>query len=277
MSLPSIAPPLSEHARYSVLGVGVHAVDYAQATEAIIAAARAGRPFAATALAVHGVMTGRCDAAQRARLNQLDLVTPDGQPVRWALNWLHRTTLRDRVYGPFLMLRVCERAAVEGLPIFLYGSDSTTLAALERALRTRVPGLQIAGIQPSRFRPATKTEWADDVRTLRNSGAKLVFCGLGCPRQETWIHAMRGEIRVPLVAIGAAFALWAGKQPMAPEWMQRAGLEWFFRLTHEPRRLWRRYLLYNPLFLAGIAGQKLRPIPISENFVEPTPTERPWS
>lgn len=275
---PSSAPTLPpEPARHSVLGVGVHAVDYDQATDAILAAARAGRPFAATALAVHGVMTGRCDAAQRARLNQLDLVTPDGQPVRWAMNWLHRTTLRDRVYGPFLMLRVCERAASEGLPVFLYGSDAATLGNLERALRVRMPGLQIAGTRPSRFRLASETEWAADGRTLRDSGAKVVFCGLGCPRQEAWVHAMRRQLSVPLVAVGAAFALWAGNQPMAPAWMQRAGLEWLFRLSREPRRLARRYLVYNPLFVAGIVRQKLRPIPLDENSVTSNPPDLRWS
>jgi N-acetylglucosaminyldiphosphoundecaprenol N-acetyl-beta-D-mannosaminyltransferase len=243
--------------RHNVLGVHVSAVDYSSATDVIIAAARERRSFAATALAVHGVMTGYDDLHQRARINGLDLVTPDGQPVRWALNWLYGTRLRDRVYGPFLMLRVCERAEAEGLSVFLFGSDVATLAGLQQALRTRFPALRIAGTQPSRFRRATESEWHADIETLRVAQADIIFCGLGCPRQETWVYEMRSEITQPLVAVGAAFAFWAGRQRMAPEWMQRHGLEWAFRLAHEPRRLAARYLVNNPLYLAHLIRQKL--------------------
>jgi len=245
--------------RYNILGVGVHALDYQQATACIIDAARGKKPFAVTALAVHGVMTGRSDPNQRTRLNRLDLITPDGQPVRWALNWLHKTGLADRVYGPFLTLRACEQAAAAGLSVFLYGSDAETLAALSNALQSRCPGLRIAGTRPSRFRPATETEWAEDVAALRASDADIVFCGLGCPRQETWVYEMRAHLDRPLIAVGAAFAFWSGRQPMAPAWMQRAGLEWLFRFSREPQRLWRRYLILNPLYLAGLVRQKLSP------------------
>jgi exopolysaccharide biosynthesis WecB/TagA/CpsF family protein len=245
--------------RLNILGVGVHALDYQQATACIVEAAREKKSFAATALAVHGVMTGRSDHNQRTRLNRLDLVTPDGQPVRWALNWLHQTELADRVYGPFLMLRVCERAAAGGLSIFLYGSDTETLAMLSIALQSRCPGLRIAGTRPSRFRPATKAEWIGDVEALRASGADIIFCGLGCPRQETWAYEMRAHLDRPLVAVGAAFAFWSGRLTMAPAWMQRAGLEWLFRFSREPFRLWRRYLILNPLYLVGLLRQKLSP------------------
>jgi exopolysaccharide biosynthesis WecB/TagA/CpsF family protein len=263
--------------RHDVHGVGVHAVDYPQATVAIISAARERRAISATALAVHGVMTGRHDAHQRARINQLDLVTPDGQPVRWALNWLHRAGLRERVYGPFLMLRLCACAAAERIPIYLYGSTPATLAALQRALSAREPALEIAGAQPSRFRQASTAEWAADVRSIRDSGAGLVFCGLGCPRQEAWAHAMRAHLDRPVVAVGAAFALWAGEQPMAPSWMQHTGLEWLFRFFREPRRLARRYLVYNPLFVAGVLRQKFQPTAFAPTPSPSTPPELHWS
>jgi len=262
--------------RFNVLGVGVHALDYQEAVACIVAAAKEKKPFAATALAVHGVMTGR-DAAQRTRLNRLDLITPDGQPVRWALNWLHRTKLTDRVYGPFLMLRVCERAAADGLSIFLYGSDAETLAMLSTALKNRCPGLRIAGTRPSRFRPATESEWTEDVDALRASGADIVFCGLGCPRQETWVYEMRAHINHPLVAVGAAFAFWSGRQAMAPSWMQRAGLEWLFRFSREPLRLWHRYLVLNPLYLAGLVRQKLSSHIFDETISPPAPPPLRWS
>ncbi len=250
--LPVAPPP-----RCSVLGVGVSVTTYAGAADVILAAARHRQAFAGTALAVHGVMTGRLDLAQRARLNGLDLVTPDGQPVRWALNWLHRAGLAERVYGPFLMLTVCERAAAEGLGVFLYGSNTATLEQLARELHRRFPTLRVSGKQPSRFRRATETEWLSDVATLQSSGADIVFCGIGCPRQEVWAHEMRAHLNRPILAVGAAFSFWAGTLPMAPAWMQRTGLEWLFRWSREPRRLAGRYLIYNPLFIAGVVRQKL--------------------
>lgn len=248
--------PMGSVPRHDVLGVSVSAVDYATATDLIMAAAREQRAFAATALAVHGVMTGFRDPCQRTRINALDLVTPDGQPVRWALNWLHGTALDDRVYGPFLMLRVCERAAAEQRRVYFYGSDAATLAELEHRIRVRFPSLQIAGTRPSRFRPATEAEWRDDALLLSDSGADIIFCGLGCPRQEVWVYEMRAQINRPLIAVGAAFAFWAGRLPMAPAWMQRHGQEWLFRLAQEPRRLAGRYLINNPLFLIHLGRQK---------------------
>lgn len=263
--------------RHHLLGVHLHATDYASATGHIIEAARERRPLAVTALAVHGVMTGRTDADQCARLNQLDLVTPDGQPVRWALNWLHRTGLKDRVYGPFLMLHVCERAAKEDLSVYLFGGDTAMLQALSAFLTARFPQLRIAGTQPSRFRRASDAEWAADVETLRASGAGIVFCGLGCPRQEAWVHEMRSALNRPLIAVGAAFAFWSGRQPMAPAWMQRSGLEWLFRLLREPRRLAGRYLIYNPWFVAALLRQKTLPPPEASSDPALTPPTLHWS
>jgi exopolysaccharide biosynthesis WecB/TagA/CpsF family protein len=255
----------------------VHTLDYQQATDCIAEAAHEKKPFAVTALAVHGVMTGHSDTAQRTRLNRFDLVTPDGQPVRWALNWLYHARLADRVYGPFLMLHVCERAAADGLSVFLYGSDNTTLAALATALQQRCPGLRIAGTRPSRFRNATEAEWIEDVEALRASTADIVFCGLGCPRQESWVYEMRACLDRPLIAVGAAFAFWSGQQPMAPAWMQRTGLEWLYRFSREPLRLWRRYLILNPCYLAGLMRQKLSPQVFAEPNAQPEPPALRWS
>lgn len=264
-------------ARHAILGVGVHAVDYATAVELIAAAAREKRPFAVSALAVHGVMVGANDPVHRARLNALDLVTPDGQPVRWALNWLYRAGLRDRVYGPFLTRHLCARAAADGLRVFFYGSDQATLSALEAAVRRDWPTLQIAGMRSSRFRRATEAEWQEDVTAIRAANPDIVFCGLGCPRQEIWAYEMRESLSMPLIAVGAAFPFLAGKLAMAPSWMQRLGLEWLYRLSREPRRLWRRYLVYNPQYVFGVWMQKLRLRRATENPAGVAiPTER-WS
>lgn len=242
--------------RHSVLGVMVSAVDYEAAVERIVGAARDGAPFAATALAVHGVMTGVDDPEQRWRLNHLDLVCPDGQPVRWALAHLHGAALPDRVYGPNLMLAVCRRAAEDGLPVFLYGSEDAVLAKLAANLISQFPTLTIAGTAASRFRRITPEEKAEVVETIRSSGAKLAFIGLGCPRQEVFAYEFATDLSMPLIAVGAAFPFHAGLLRQAPAGLQAVGLEWAFRLAMEPRRLWRRYVKLNPRFVAGIARQR---------------------
>jgi exopolysaccharide biosynthesis WecB/TagA/CpsF family protein len=223
-------------------------VDYEAAVAEIIAAAREGEGMAVSALAVHGVMTGVLDPTQRYRLNHLDLAVPDGQPVRWALNWLHRAQLADRVYGPTLTLKVCERAAQEGLPVYLYGSRPPVIEALSHNLKTRFPGLIIAGAQPSRFRQITAEEKQALVKDIRDSGASITFVGLGCPRQEVWAYEYRDALSMPVLAVGAAFDFHAGTLPQAPSFMQRSGLEWFYRFMSEPARLWRRYVLLNPYY-----------------------------
>jgi exopolysaccharide biosynthesis WecB/TagA/CpsF family protein len=242
---------------HPVLGVRVHAVDYAYATHRILQAADAARPLAVSALAVHGVMTGYRDETHRRRLNGLDLVVPDGQPVRWALRWLHGVRLDDRVYGPTLTLHVLRAAARRAVPVFFYGSTAGTLRRLRASLARRLPDLVIAGSEPSKFRRVTAAEKQEVVRRIRASGARMVFVGLGCPRQEAWAYEYRNALAMPLLAVGAAFDFHAGTLPQAPPWMQRQGLEWLYRLAQEPRRLWRRYLLLNPAYLAGVAREAM--------------------
>jgi len=242
----------------NVLGVLVDAVDYEAATGKVLAAAREHRPLALTALAVHGVMTGVQDKAHGARLNAFDVVTPDGQPVRWALNLLHGASLADRVYGPTLTLRVLSACADEALPVYLYGSTQDTLDRLVPALTTRFPALKVAGAEPSKFRSALPGEPAEIAARIKESGARLVLVGLGCPRQEVFAYAMRPLVDAPLLAVGAAFDYHTGQLRRPPAWMQRRGLEWLWRLGLEPGRLWKRYLLLNPAYLAGLAAQKTR-------------------
>jgi N-acetylglucosaminyldiphosphoundecaprenol N-acetyl-beta-D-mannosaminyltransferase len=240
----------------NVLGVLVDATTYDEATAAVLAAAREGRPFALTALAVHGVMTGVQDRAHGARLNSFDLVTPDGQPVRWALNSLHGAGLTDRVYGPNLTLRVLAGAAEEGLPVYLYGSTDETLDRLVPKLHELFPALKIAGREASKFRAVKPGEDVEIAERIKASGARIVLVGLGCPRQEVFTYAMRPLLPMPLLAVGAAFDYHAGQLRHPPAWMQRAGLEWLWRLGLEPGRLWKRYLLLNPAYLARLAAQK---------------------
>jgi N-acetylglucosaminyldiphosphoundecaprenol N-acetyl-beta-D-mannosaminyltransferase len=239
----------------SVLGVDVSVIDYESAVERIVAAAKNRKSFAVTSQPVHGIMVGARDAEHRYRLNEFDLLTPDGQPVRWALNLLYKVALKERVYGPTLMLGLCERLAKEGLPIYLFGSRQETIDMLAKNLRRLFPALQIAGSQPGRFKILSSSEREEIVRTIRQSGAALVFVGLGCPRQEIWAYENREALSMPAVCVGAAFDFHAGTVPQAPAALQRAGLEWAYRLAHEPRRLWRRYVLLNPLYVGMISAQ----------------------
>ncbi len=246
-----------DRGRHDVLGVMVSAVDYDRAVATVMEAARARRPLAMTAAASHVVMTGVQDPEHRHRLNALDMIVPDGQPVRWALNALHGTGLAERVYGPELMLRLCEAAAREGLPVYCYGSNPPVLEPLRARLLARFPGLRIAGLRPGKFRRLLPDEQAELVDDIRGSGAAIVFVGLGCPRQEVFVYENRERIGVPLVAVGAAFDFHAGLVPQAPPAMQRNGFEWLFRLVHEPRRLWRRYLGLGPRYLWLVALQRV--------------------
>ena len=254
--------------RHNLLGVMISAVDYEFATAQILDRAKTRRPLALSALAVHGVMTGVLDLRQRYRLNSLDLLVPDGQPVRWALNLVHRTHLPDRVYGPTLMLETCRAAEREELGIYLYGSQRSTIDRLQDRLRRLFPQLQITGSSPSRFRKLTPGEGKKVVDEVRASGAAITFIGLGCPRQETFAYELTRSLSMPALCVGAAFDFHAGTLPQAPSWMQTCGLEWAFRLAHEPRRLWRRHLLLNPVFLAMTFLQALRLLTLKPGSAE---------
>jgi len=247
-------PALSRH---NVLGVDVSAADYASTVAAVLAAAKERRPLGVSALAVHGVMCGVLDPALRYRLNRLDIVAPDGQPVRWALNILHKAGLADRTYGPELTLRVCAAAAKAGLCVYFYGSRPEVLELLTTRLGRRFPRLRIAGSRPSLFRRSTPAEQDAIREEIRKSGADIVFVGLGCPRQEVWVYENVEALSMPVLAVGAAFDFHAGVLPQAPPSLQARGLEWAFRLAHEPRRLWRRYVLLNPAYVALTALQFL--------------------
>jgi N-acetylglucosaminyldiphosphoundecaprenol N-acetyl-beta-D-mannosaminyltransferase len=244
-----------EAEKKNLLGVLVNGIDRESAADLILQSARERRTFAVSALAVHGVMEGVLDPAHLYRLNHLDMVVADGQPVRWALNLLHSVGLKQRVYGPSLTLSVLVRAEREHVPVYFYGSTDEILKLLCVNLKAQFPALIIAGMQASTF-GRTAPEAADRTADrIRQSGAQVVFVGLGCPRQEVWAYEFRRRLAMPIIAVGAAFPFLAGTLRQAPKWMQDRGLEWLFRLCTEPRRLWRRYLLLSPMYLFLVACQ----------------------
>ena len=246
-----------DRGKVDVIGVLVDAVDYDAAVGRIVDAAIAGVPLRVSALAVHGVMSGVDDPEHLARLNSFDLVTPDGQPVRWAMNWLHRTALPDRVYGPDLTLAVCRAAVERGLGVYFHGSTPHPLEHLERRLPTLVPGIRISGTSPSTFGTSTPSELDDLAEQIRATGASICFVGLGCPRQEVFVYENAPRLSMPCLAVGAAFDFHAGLQKEPPAWVQRAGLQWFQRLLRNPRRLWRRYVVLNPRYAVRVVRQRL--------------------
>jgi exopolysaccharide biosynthesis WecB/TagA/CpsF family protein len=241
--------------KVELFGVGVSVATYEEVEEAVLAAAGRGAPAIVSCHAVHAVVTASLDGALRERVNSFEILAADGQPVRWAMNLLHGTKLTDRVYGPELMLRLCGRAAAARIPVFLCGGREEVVARLRDSLCARYGGLEIAGVDSPPFRPLTRDEDDALVERIGRSKARIVFVGLGCPKQDYFAYEHRDRIRAVQVCVGAAFDLHAGMRSMAPAWMQRNGLEWLFRLSQEPRRLAARYLLTNPLFLAQMAAK----------------------
>ncbi len=206
---------------------------------------------------VHVVMTAYYSRAYQNIINQASLVTPDGMPLVWALRLLGVKD-QQRVYGPDLMLAWCERAAQQELPIYLYGSTEQTLQKLQAHLQNRFPGLPIAGCHAPPFRPLTPAEEEADIQRIRQSGAKVVFLGLGCPKQEQWMYRNRGQFPGVMIGVGAAFAFFSGEVQQAPRWMMKFGLEWLYRFSQEPKRLWQRYLINNPAFVVLFGWQLLK-------------------
>jgi exopolysaccharide biosynthesis WecB/TagA/CpsF family protein len=239
--------------KVDILGVQVSCVDYDRAVACIIDAASHDRPGVVACHAVHAIVTASGDRALREEVNRFSMVTPDGQPVRWALNMLHGAKLADRVYGPELTLRVCQQAAENEIPIYLYGGKPETLERLKENLLAMLPTLQIGGAESPPFRELTEQENEEVCRRINQSGAKILMIGLGCPKQDKFAARNRDRIQAVQLCVGAAFDFHAGVKPMAPAWMQRTGLEWMFRLGCEPRRLWRRYLVTNAAFSAKFA------------------------
>ena len=250
----------------NVLGVLVDSVDLEAAVDRVMKAARRRQPYGVTALAVHGVMNGARDLGYRRRVNDLGLVVPDGQPVRWALNLLHRTALASSVRGTDLTVRVLGEAEREGLPVFLYGSRRETLERVRAQVVASFPELRVAGIRPSAFEAVDEESQDLIAEEIRDSGAAIVFVGLGCPRQEIFVSAMSERVGTPMLAVGAAFDYLGGTLREPPRLLRRFGLEWAWRLALEPRRLWRRYVLLNPAYLGLLALQAVglhRPAPLT--------------
>jgi N-acetylglucosaminyldiphosphoundecaprenol N-acetyl-beta-D-mannosaminyltransferase len=237
----------------------VDATSYQHASDEILRWGSLGESRYVCVANVHNVIEAYDDPVYRMGMEGADLVTPDGMPLVWALRLLgvEGTT---RVCGPNLTPILCERAATLGIPVGFYGSTPEVLSDLSAKLVRRYPGLQITYSHSPPFRPLTSDEDAHVMDGINRSGARLLFVGLGAPKQEQWMAAHKGRIQAVMLGVGAAFDFLAGNKRQAPKVLQQLGLEWLFRLLQEPRRLWRRYLYRNPrfvaLFLAQLIGRR---------------------
>ena len=246
-------PPITSAA---VLDVSLALTDYGAVVDWVDAAVAADARAYVCVAAVHTVMEVREDDALRAAVAQASFTVPDGQPLVWALRALGHD-ISARVYGPELMARTLERAAGGEQTHYFYGGrDDGSLLRLTQALRERFPGLRVAGGWSPPYRELSESELDAVAARINRARPDVVWVGIGVPKQEKWMAAMRERLDAPvLIGVGAAFDFHAGLIPQAPAWMQRTGLEWAFRLVQEPRRLWRRYARHNPRFVAAFARQ----------------------
>jgi N-acetylglucosaminyldiphosphoundecaprenol N-acetyl-beta-D-mannosaminyltransferase len=250
-SLP-LAPPPS----VDVLGVPLGLTDYERTLDWMDGTIATGHRGYICVCNVHTVMASAEDPELRRALLGSSINVPDGQPLVWALNLLGHP-LGDRVYGPELMSRSCERSARTGQRLYLYGGrNQGALVQLALNLRQRYPGVKIVGGYSPPHRPLSADERRAVIKEINGSRADVAWIGIGVPKQEKWMAQMREELETPvLVGVGAAFDFHAGLVPQAPARVQDFGLEWAYRLAHEPRRLWRRYTRYNPRFVRAFARQ----------------------
>ncbi|MDR3764693.1 MAG: WecB/TagA/CpsF family glycosyltransferase [Acidobacteriota bacterium] len=246
-------------AKYEVLGIRFAALqiaDVIRQAEAWIAA-RTGA-HTVTVSNVHSVMESRHNPRFAQTLNAADLNVPDGMPIIW-LGRRRGFTLPRRVYGPDLFLEFCRDTAERGYRHYFYGSTEEVVTALIVRMKDEFPGFQVAGYCAPPFRPLNAEEDRAIVEDIESSSADVLWVGLGCPKQEFWMEEHRAALTVPVIfGVGQAFNIHAGKLRQAPKWMREHGLEWLFRLWLEPRRLWRRYLVYNTQFLFGLLMELLR-------------------
>lgn len=245
--------------RTSLVGGRVTALSFQEHVDLLALWARARESRVVCVANVHMMVEAARDSEFAGVVDRADVVSPDGMPLVWLMRQ-SGVPAQERVAGMDLLPALCARAAGDGTPVFFLGSTPGILEAIRRRLERELPAVKIAGMESPPFRPLTREEDAKLTQRIVASGAAFVFVSLGCPRQERWMDVHRHQIGAVMVGLGAAFAVYAGIEPRAPRWMQRAGLEWLYRLRREPHRLWRRYLFTNVSFAWYLIAQWLRSV-----------------
>ncbi|MDM8529157.1 WecB/TagA/CpsF family glycosyltransferase [Anaerolineales bacterium HSG24] len=240
--------------RVNILGVGIHAITMTDALQQITRWIDQQARAYVSVCTVHTVMECQHNQQMRQAVNQADMATPDGMPLVW-LGRQKSGQPVSRVYGPDLMLALCALSVEHGYRHFFYGGASGVPQQLARTMQNRFPGLQVAGAYSPPFRPLTAAEDEQMIKIINHAAPDIIWVGLGTPKQDLWMAVQRVKLTAPvLIGVGAAFNIHTGQLRQAPKWMQQNGLEWLFRLSQEPSRLWYRYLIYNPLFVLKVLG-----------------------
>lgn len=244
--------------RVNILGVGINAITMPQALNQISTWIDQRLPNYVAICTVNTVIECQRSLAMRQAINGAGLTTPDGMPLVWLGKWFSKVEV-NRVYGPDLMLALCELSARRGYTHYFYGGAAGVAERLTQALQRRFPGLKVVGSYSPPFRPEMSLEAPEIISQINQISPDIIWVGLGTPKQDLWMAAHRELLEAPvIIGVGAAFDFHTGRIPQAPNWMQRNGLEWLFRLWQEPRRLWYRYLVYNPLFILLVLAQTLK-------------------
>lgn len=259
VAAPPQALPGAHIPRRDILGVPIALTDYTGAMDVMDDMVNRRHLGWVCAAAVHSVMVSRSDPGMHEALRDAVITVPDGMPIVWAANALGEE-LHNRVYGPELMHRYCDRSAERGHRVWLYGGrDQGALVQLALSLRQKHPGIKIVDGYSPPFRPLSEDEDAAVAKQINDARADVVWVGIGVPKQEKWMVRMRKRLDAPvLCAVGAAFDFHAGRVSQAPRWMQERGLEWTYRIAQEPKRLLPRYLVTNPSFMLNFARQWMR-------------------
>lgn len=247
---------VQNHSRV-IVSIRVDGSTYADSVRTILGMIEEGRFGYVCVANVHMVMEAHDDPVLKDVVNGAALVTSDGMPLVWGLRLLGIKSA-ERVYGPDLTQWLCASAEKQEVPVGFYGGSPESLDSLLEELGRKFPDLKVCFALSPPFRPPTPGENDKIAIMINDSGVKLLFVGLGCPKQEKWMAAQQHKIRAVMVGVGAAFDFISGSKPHAPQWIQRIGLEWLFRLATEPRRLWRRYMVHNPRFLVLFLKQIMR-------------------
>ena len=240
-----------------ILGTRVDPTSYSEAVGKIIRWAQNKSSCYVCITNVNNVMEAHDSSLYQKVMNQADLSTPDGMPLVWTMRRLGYPN-QERVYGPELARRLIDLAAEKEIPIGFYGSTRVTLQKLLGVVSKEHPALKIVFSYSPPFYDLSEQEDNTISQEINESGARILFVGLGCPKQERWMADHKGKVQAAMVGVGAAFDFLAGTKSQAPHWMQENGFEWFYRLSREPRRLWRRYFCHNPRFIVLVMWQLLK-------------------
>jgi N-acetylglucosaminyldiphosphoundecaprenol N-acetyl-beta-D-mannosaminyltransferase len=243
--------------RVNILGVGVHAVDMPQALDVVDSAVSQDRKGYVCVTGVHGIMEAQKDAAFEGIINRSLLTIPDGMPTVW-VGWLNGFSHMRRVAGPDFMLSVCELSVRKGYTHFFYGGNEGVAEELKSELTRRFPGLKVVGTYTPPFRPLNHFESAELQMQISELRPDFFWVGLSTPKQERFMQEYLPKLETKLmVGVGAAFDMHTGRVQDAPDWVKNAGLQWLHRLLQEPSRLWKRYLINNPIFVYKMTKQLL--------------------